>query len=143
MQNLNSIQEKIKSKKIEVLKPQSSYKLRVRVITSNLGEIQILGRPFLTKLENGQVTLACIEYSSSQKKEDFLNLLIEKDSNQLIHLEKDTNIWFRRIVSSPNAKGLCWETRRAYLEDLEEMDANTISDSDALILYKTAFGSKN
>lgn len=139
MQNLNIIQDKIKSENIMVLKQPSSYKLEVSANTSRLGEIQILGNPFLTKFENGQITLACIEYSS-QKKEDVLNLLIEKDSNQLVHLEKDTNIWFRRIVSSPRGKGLCWETRPAYLEDLEEMDANSITDNEASILYKTAFG---
>lgn len=142
MQNLNSIQEKIKSEKIEVLKQHCSYKLRVSVITSNLGEIQILGNPFLTKLKNGQVTLACIEYSS-QKKEDCFNLLVKEDSNQLIDPEASIQVWFRRIVTSPNAKGLCWETRLAYLEDLEEMDENAISDRDALILYKTAFGYYN
>lgn len=139
MQNLNIIQDKIKSENIKVLKPQSSYKLEVSVNTSKLGEIPILGNPFLTKFKNGQVTLACIEYSS-RKKEDILSLLIEKDSNQLVHLEEDINIWFRRIVSSPRGKGLCWETRPAYLEDLEEMDTNSIADNEASILYKTAFG---
>lgn len=142
MQNLNLIQEKIESENIRVLKPQGSYKLEVSVNTSKLGEIPILGNPFLTKLENGQVTLACIEYTSP-KQEDKLSLLVRRDSNQLIHADSGINIWFRRLVSAPRGKGLCWETRPAYLEDLEEMDTNSISDSDALVLYKTAFGPKN
>lgn len=139
MQNLNLIQEKIESENIRVLKPQGSYKLEVSVNTSKLGEIPILGNPFLTKLENGQVTLACIEYSSLKQEECF-TLLVKEDSNQLMDSEAGIHVWFRRIVSTLKGKGLCWETRPVYLEDLEEMDANSITNDEALDLYNTAFG---
>ena len=139
MQNLNLIQEKIESENIRVLKPQGSYKLEVSVNTSKLGEIPILGNPFLTKLENGQVTLACLEYSSLKQEECF-TLLVKEDSNQLMDPEANIYVWFRRIVSTPKGKGLCWETRPVYLEDLEEMDTNSITNDEALDLYNTAFG---
>lgn len=139
MQNLNLIQEKIESENIRVLKPQGSYKLEVSVNTSKLGEIPILGNPFLTKLENGQVTLACLEYSSL-KQEECITLLVKEDSNQLMDPEVSIHVWFRRIVSTPKGKGLCWETRPVYLEDLEEMDTNSITNVEALDLYNTAFG---
>lgn len=140
MQNLNLIQEKIESENIRVLKPQGSYKLEVSVNTSKLGEIPILGNPFLTKLENGQVTLACLEYSSL-KQEECITLLVKEDSNQLMDPEVSIHVWFRRIVSTPKGKGVCWETRPVYLEDLEEMDANSITNDEALDLYNTVFGS--
>lgn len=140
MQNLNLIQEKIESENIRVLKPQGSYNLEVSVNTSKLGEIPILGNPFLTKFENGQVTLACLEYSSCFK-EEYITLLVKEDSNQLVDPEAGIHVWFRRIVSAPKGKGVCWETRPVYLEDLEEMDTNSITNDEALDLYHTAFGS--
>ena len=136
---LDLIQQTINSK-IGILKQQDSYTVEVTLDTSKLDEILIIGSPFLTKFENGSQTLACIELDANGKRPDQITLVVRSDSNQLIHPEDGINIWFRRLVQSPRGNNVCWERRPAYLEDLEEMDSNTITIIDAIELHEIAFG---
>lgn len=137
--NLSMIQNAIEVN-VGTMKPQSSYTMEVTLNTSKLGEILILGNSFLTKFENGSLTLACIEVNCSNNEPEKLTLSIRPDSNQLIHPDEGVNIVFRRLVSSPRGNGVCWESRPAYLEDIEEMDSNSILAEDAKDLYELAFG---
>ena len=136
---MDLIQKTINAR-VGVLKPQNSYIVEVTLDTSKLDEILIVGNPFLTKFENGSQTLACIELDANGKKPEQVTLVVRPDSNQLIHPENGVTVWFRRLVQSPRGNSVCWERRPAYLEDIEEMDSNTIDSGDVEELYETAFG---
>ena len=136
---MDLIQKTINAR-IGVLNKLFSYKVEVTLNTSTLGQFHIIGNTFLTKFENGIQTLACIELDTVKEHPYTITLTVDQTTNQLIHPENGVHIWFRRLVQSPRGNSVCWERRPAYLEDIEEMDSNTIDNGVAEELYDIAFG---